>query len=231
MPAMTRNRMRKRRVGKIDLRPLCLIFCEGKETEPCYFGGLSNAIYADSETRRKIKIEVHPVGEGTIKVVEAAEAYVARKGIEDAQVWCVYDKDDFPDDDFNGAAQKAEQLTKTQKKKNVVYRTAWSNICIEYWFILHFRPYDASNGKNDYYAILNEEFKRLGRAKYKKNDPQLFEVLTSDGDPKNAIHRAEERREACNLSSPAKCCPATTVDELVKELASYLPEKLKQRYL
>lgn len=48
-------------------------------------------------------------------------------------VWLMYDKDDFPLDDFDNTQYSA--LSRKDIRK---YKVAWSNECIELWFVLHF---------------------------------------------------------------------------------------------
>ena len=47
-----------------------------------------------------------------------------------------YDKDSFPPEDFNGVEQRARQLSR--ENSDLQYHAAWSNECIEFWFLLQF---------------------------------------------------------------------------------------------
>jgi hypothetical protein len=89
-----RNLTRKR--PGLSVLPTILIVCEGKNTEPSYF----NALKFKSAT-------IHPVGEGynTISLVRRAEFLAMQKQYD--EVWCVFDKDDFPSEDFNEAIHVA----------------------------------------------------------------------------------------------------------------------------
>ena len=66
--------------------------------------------------------------------------------------WLVYDKDDFPYDNFDNTQFSAE------KRKGSKIRVAWSNECIELWFLLHFQEYVSNNGREQYIKKLNEYF-------------------------------------------------------------------------
>ena len=79
--------------------------------------------------------------------------------------------------------------------------------------------------------FLNAKFKKLKIGKYKKNDKRLFEILTTYGQPSDAIRWSEKRINVCKDCSETESCPATRVHELVIELAKYLPDDLKSRYL
>ena len=54
--------------------------------------------------------------------------------IKKGQIWCVYDKDSFPPEHFNGVEQRADNLNK--ENPELQYHTAWSNECIEFWLII-----------------------------------------------------------------------------------------------
>lgn len=50
--------------------------------------------------------------------------------IQKGQIWCVYDRDSFPAEHFNGVVERAENLNK--ENAELQYHTAWSNECIEF---------------------------------------------------------------------------------------------------
>lgn len=52
------------------------------------------------------------------------------------QVWCVFDKDDFPARDFNSAVAMAAA-------NNI--KVGYSNQAFEYWLILHFVDHQGEN--------------------------------------------------------------------------------------
>lgn len=195
------NRKRQRTVGRfVPIEKKFYIFCEGERTEPNYFQGFAQAIKTEPIYKNAVHIEVEGVGAETLRVIYAAEKYVENNGIEDAEIWCVYDLDSFPKDSFNNVASYAAALNAKEAKKRsgrVTYNVAWSNQCIEYWFILHFNYYDADNERTEYIKFLNREFRKIGVGKYEKNDPQIFGTLTFQGNPKQAIRWAEKRRKEC----------------------------------
>lgn len=205
------------------------IFCEGEQTEPKYFKGFEDAIEANPIYQNLIHVHVEGIGADTLRVINAAENYVKANSITDSNIWCVYDKDSFPSQDFNAVSQKANDLNSQQSK--VVYNVAWSNQCIEYWFILHFSYYDSDNDRKYYRQFLHKKFKELGWTRYEKNNEELFEIMTYKGDPKNAIKFAERRIAECNGENDTKSVPATKVHLLVKELAKYLPDDIRNRYI
>lgn len=107
------NRGRK----SLKVKPSILIVCEGKVTEPSYFNQF-----------RVTSAVVKSVGTGcnTKSLVEEAKKIAGSKKYD--QVWCVFDKDSFPDKNFNDAIDLAKKYD---------FRIAYSNQAFEYWLILH----------------------------------------------------------------------------------------------
>lgn len=143
------------------------IFCEGEQTEPKYFQGFKKMIEKNPIYRDMVLIEIEPCGAETLRVIGQAEKYVKENKITRGQIWCVYDKDSFPARDFNGVIARAETLNR--QNTNVQYHTAWSNECIEFWFLLHFANYRSNNDRSDYVRFLDETFRKLGIGRYQKN--------------------------------------------------------------
>ena len=161
-----------------------------------------------------------------MRVIGKAEEYVHENKITKGQIWCVYDKDSFPSSDVNGVVQRAEVLN--QKNPDIQYHAAWSNECIEFWFMLHFAYYTANNHRSEYKKFLNEKFQELGIGKYEKNMDDIFETLMNGGNPKLAIRYARRIINNGKGKTPAEIAPGTKVYELVEELAKYLPGKQKK---
>ncbi len=87
----------ERPVGELTEKPSILIVCEGENTEPSYF----NQFRITSA-----KVKSVGVGYNTVSLVHRAFE-LAQQGNYD-RIWCVFDKDDFKDEDFNNAIQIAE---------------------------------------------------------------------------------------------------------------------------
>ena len=205
------------------------IFCEGEKTEPQYFTGFKSLIEDNPIYRDMVMIEIEPCAAETMRVISAAEKYVAKNDIKKGQVWCVYDKDSFPSEDFNFVVRRAENLNKENSELH--YHAAWSNECIEFWFLLHFAYYTSNNDRTEYISFLNDKFKELGLGKYKKNMEDIFDILMKNGNPKLAIRYAKRIIKEGDGKTPAEIAPGTKVYELVEELAKYLPGNLKKRFL
>lgn len=194
-------------------KPTILIVCEGENTEPSYF----NQFRLSSAT-------VKPVGEGynTISLVNRAIQLANEKSYE--QVWCVFDKDDFSDNDFNNAIIMAQANN---------FGLAYSNQAFEYWLILHFNDHQGGGmHRDDYNDKINKLIKPFkvvyDGKKSKMIDEDFFELLdgfdekTEEKRVDLAIKRAERNYKQHNHSNPAKEESTTTVFQLVKELLKYV---------
>ncbi len=201
------------------------IFCEGEQTEPKYFAGFKRLIEDNPIYKDMVLIEIEPCGAETMRVIGRAEEYVKRNKIARGQIWCVYDKDSFPAKDFNRVSERVEVLNR--EKPEIQYHAAWSNECIEFWFLLHFTYYISNNYRMDYVRFLNDKFAELKIGKYQKNMDNIFDVLLECGNPKLAIRYAKRIAEEHVGETPTEIAPGTRVYELVEELARYLPENVK----
>lgn len=193
-------------------KPTILIICEGKNTEPSYF----NNFKLSSAT-------VKSIGEGynTVSLVKRALKLSQRTKYD--QVWCVFDKDDFDDDDFNTAINLANQND---------FGVAYSNQAFEYWIILHFNDHQGGGITRDLYdKLINKHLKAFDLkydGKRSKNiSEDMFDILESiekkSGKSRRilAIERAKRNYQLLNHLNPAKEESSTTVFKLVEELEKY----------
>ncbi len=184
-----------------------LIICEGANTEPSYF-----------KQFRLTSAKIIPIGAGcnTLQVVERAEEE-ERKGNYD-QVWVVFDKDDFPANDFNNAISKARGLG---------FGVAYSNQAFEYWLILHFEDHQGgAMHRDDYHGKLNGYLKEFGLSydgQGSKNITRaVFDLLFAKDRQTLAIRRGRRIYEQLPHKSPADEESSTTVFLLVEEILKYI---------
>lgn len=221
---------KKRRQEYLEMKKYrYYIFCEGQQTEPLYFAGCKKLIEENPIYKDMVLIEIEPCQAETMRVIGMAEDYVKKNKIKKGQIWCVYDKDSFPPERFNGVVERAESLNR--ENLELQYHTAWSNECIEFWFLLHFAYYTANNHRTEYIAFLNDKFKELVIGKYQKNMNNIFEILMEYGNPKLAIRYAKRIMKDGTGKTPTEIAPGTKVYELVEELAKYLPEEVQERFI
>lgn len=204
------------------------IFCEGQQTEPLYFAGVKKLIEENPVYKDMVLIEIEPCQAETMRVIGMAEDYVKKNKIKKGQIWCVYDKDSFPAEHFNGVVERAEKLNK--ENPELQYYTAWSNECIEFWFLLHFTYYTSNNNRDEYSRFLDKKFKELGLGGYEKKMPEIFDILLRYGNPKLAIRYAKRIIKDGEGKTPTEIAPGTKVYELVEELAKYLSEEVREMF-
>lgn len=188
-----------------------LIVCEGENTEPSYFNKFKLATAT-----------IKSVGEGYNTVTLVDRAIQLSKEDDYDQVWCVFDKDDFPSENFNNAVFKAE---------NIGFNVAYSNQAFEYWLILHFEDHQGgAMHRNQYCQKLNnylKPFNSIYDCEGKEISDTFFEILQSklDGGKETrqdiACKRAERNFRINNNRNPANEESSTKVYKLIEEIEKY----------
>lgn len=194
----------KRKVNLRKPRDTFLIVCEGEKTEPNYFKSfkLKSAYFKD----------VFGIGDNTEQLVQRAIKFRndARKyGVKYDQVWCVFDKDSFPAENFNKAIVLA-------KKENI--RIAYSNEAFELWYLLHFDYVCTAIARTQCIVNLSA---RLG-GKYEKNSEEMYSKLYAK--QAQAIQNAKNLLASYPNHIPHQNNPSTTVHLLVEELNQFLSD-------
>lgn len=210
---------RKENKRKVDVRNKLvyfLIVCEGEKTEPNYFRALGKKL-----PRNTVELEIGGVGRNTIGLVNYTIKYRNYSCRKFDRVWVVFDKDDFPDRNFDAAIIKA-----TANKINC----AWTNEAFELWFLLHFQYMSSGLKRDDYKGYLEREIRnRSGNPEYKysKNDPDTYSILQKFGDQKQAIRWAGQLKLKYSDQRYATHNPCTLVHELIEELLN--PEEFLKK--
>ena len=110
--------MKARKTGNREPVSVILIVCEGEKTEPGYFEQFPVA---------KDVREIRGLGMDPLRLVQEARElqreFRKRRGYDYGQVWCVFDRDEFPLDRFNQALQLA-----TTSGFQVVSMSLWGTI-------------------------------------------------------------------------------------------------------
>lgn len=136
------------------LPPYTMIVSEGIKTEPIYIKGLVNKVNEKykNETRNP-HIAVYGTGRNTQGLIRFVDSMINQgKWKHYEKFWLMYDKDDFPLDNFDNTQFEAEARKKPQMA------VAWSNESIELWFLLYFEDYRSDNGRKQYIEKLNKYF-------------------------------------------------------------------------
>jgi hypothetical protein len=117
------------------------------------------------------------------------------------EIWCVFDKDDFPLELFNNTIQLAPKI-----------KYAYSIEAFEIWYMLHFNYYDTVLFRRQYQDKLSELLKKP----YSKNSEEMFSLFKSR--QKTAIKNAKRLYEKQHPLSLKDRNPITTVFMLAEHL-------------
>lgn len=145
-----------------DAAPFIRLVCEGKETEPNYFNGLLRSLgFKLPEAAFKAK-DNSPLG--VAREAKLVHKAAVKLGIPKSKiwVWAVFDRDGHV-----GVPEAIDML------KGSPVGFAFSNICFEYWILLHYERTTRSfahcdevidfirKGHDPAYGKANDHFERL----------------------------------------------------------------------
>lgn len=192
-------------------RKYFLIVCEGERTEPLYFKYFQKLLPKNLLNT----IEISGEGDNTINIVKRCIDLKEERENNSVlpnynHIWAVFDKDDFPNVNFDGAIDLAE--------KNDI-NAGYSNQSFELWYVLHFQYLTTCIHRRDYLSILT---KHLG-FKYEKNNKDIVDYFFKNCDIIQAIKWAkalDEYYEEGHIK-PSDSCPRTKVYILVNQLLQY----------
>lgn len=190
----------RRRANFREVRQRFLIICGGEQTEPNYFKAFRTP---------KVVVTVQAIGRSPLEVVEGGHKRrleEQRKGEQYDQVWCVFDRDEFLGQDFNGAIALAAKYG---------MGVAYSNEAFELWYLLHFHYLNTAVSRRDYIVRLHA---LLGHP-YAKNSETMYAEL--ERRIADAVRNAERLLAQYDPPNPANDNPSTTVHLLVDQLLRY----------
>lgn len=191
--------------SKRKRRPVIYLVCEGEETEIRYFKYFRT---------RNSRIDIIPVTskqKSALGLVRKAEKTLGDKDFFPDlgdKLWCVFDCDA----NINYDLIKAKNMAKQKG-----YEIAFSNPCIEIWFLFHFLL--PGSPLLNCEAVIDMLEKKTSLKNYKKSQ-DVFKVLQPFLN--NALSRAEKRRSKLDkdhieeLSRESN--PFTSIDVLVRYL-------------
>ena len=190
-----------------------LIVCEGKKTEPNYFNGLKKKInekYGNKVDVLISNIDIKGTGMNTTSLVKYTQKTVNHANKVYGQVWVVFDKDDYNDEQFDSAID------------NCNYNVAWSNPNFELWLLAHFKKINRYVSKDDVLQEIGKEFQEKGLGDYTKNDTNIFDKVTGEGKLHTAIKNCEYMKELNKDGQASQRNPMTRVYKIVDGLKEYL---------
>jgi len=195
----------RRKAARRTINNKVLILCSGL-TEKKYFDHIKRK-YNDALVKITVEIEEHKRG-NPIAIVDRAVAERDRY----LEIWCVFDRDEFPD--FDDAIKKADAYYNIS--------CAFSNEAIEYWFLLHYENLTKALTRKQ----LNELLQRELGFPYKK-DLNSIARLCRELD-KCDLSKAEQRAQAGHerhIRDSGELysywCSCTTVYMLTKRLRKW----------
>ncbi len=186
----------QRKVDTREVKQRFLIVCEGEKTEPNYFRSFRVP---------KVVVDVQGLGENPSRLVESAKRL--REEDDYDQVWCVFDRDSWSEQDFYNAIKNATEQG---------FGVAYSHESFELWYILHFEFLNVGIPRSDYIKKLNG----LLGYKYQKNSETIYDELLNKQTA--AIKNAENLLKGYNPLNPVKDNPSTKVHLLVQELNKFI---------
>lgn len=180
---------KKRDQGNRPVRQYYLIVCEGVKTEPNYFESLKKNL--PKGVLRLKNIDIDGTGKNTLSIINEADklrrTYEKNQLRKIDKLWVVFDRDSFPAENFNNAINMAE----SSKPK---IHCAWTNEAFELWYLLHFNYYNTAITRDRYKKLIEKAVSKasgLKNFKYKKNSPDMYEILVKYGDQKFAINNSK----------------------------------------
>jgi RloB-like protein len=201
MPKNRRDRIVNTRIS----RPRVLILCEGEKTEPQYF----QAILDEFKLTNAVIIQ-GASGDPT-NLLKIAKSQKSKYEI----IWCVFDRDSFPPDDFDNTVNACLQ--------NAIFRGAWSNESFELWYVLHFQylntaPQGSAGNVRSYYVERLKAKDCLGS--YKKNSKDIWEIIKHK--LPDAVRNSRKLIKEHTDETPFhQRVPVTHVVDLVEALIAY----------
>jgi hypothetical protein len=184
-----------RRVNTREPKQRILIVCEGSKTERYYFEELRK------DHRLNAEVIVRGLGLDPSQLVETAQTESRLDDYD--RVWCVFDRDTWPAQNFNNALAQARRLG---------IGVAYSNEAFELWYLLHFYYFDTGIPRQEYIERLEE---RLGHP-YAKNSRDTYRELRSRQE--EALRNGRRLLAQYEPPDPTNDNPSTTVHLLVEEL-------------
>ncbi len=198
------------------------IFCEGEKTEPYYINGYINHYHSD---KRNLVVVEDTKKNTPIQLVDVAIAHKNENKNDDIY-WVVFDRESI--------AKYSHELhlkaVNTARDNRI--EIALSNVCFEFWLLLHlkyttasYQNYDDLIKKSDLKTLLKDK----GLKDYDKGDIYLFDTL-KDSIP-SAIKNSERVKNnaistaVIGKESPCYLNPYTDIHELFIDIQNFIDEE------
>ena len=208
------NMGKKERAGKIESRNIGFrkpdlgyyyIITDAVETEPNYFNGIKENLPNKVKGRLVIKVKTSK----TYDMVDTILNDVSKSPIV-YDPWIVFDRDQVKDFD---------QIIIKAKKYGV--NVGWSNPCIEILFLAYFGKSPNINDQKDCIREFENEYYRKTGKKYQKNNKEIYNDLTQNGDETSAVNELKRKYEdyvESGIKLPSKMIGVSMVYTLLEEI-------------
>lgn len=208
------SKANRRKLNFLQVAPAnYLIVCEGKQTEPNYFNALKQEInkkYGNKVDVLIPNIDVKGTGLNTTSLVKYTQKIINYSHKIYGQVWVIFDKDDYSDEQFDKAIRTCD------------YNVAWSNPNFELWLLSHFKKVSRYISKDNVLQELSKEFQKKGLGNYTKNDTNIFEKVTIEERLHTAIKNCKYMEELNKDGQASRKNPMTKVYKIIDGLKEYL---------
>jgi len=198
--------------GRPTREPLLrvLVVTEGEETEPLYLEALCSELRLPQQRVQVLvhgsKSTRHTDPKGIVDYAKRERDKAQRSSSEAPfdEVWCVSDRDAWPEATVKCEIDRMHQLG---------FRLAFSNPCFELWYLLHYRRQTAHIERDAAARALGQ---CMG-CEYEKADKGMFALLADKLDTALASAEVLRRRDDENHGGAMEN-PYTSVDLLVSRL-------------
>ncbi|WP_210441663.1 RloB family protein [Vibrio crassostreae] len=217
---------RKAQKAKVkQLNPRIYIYCEGTETERNYFLGYLSERYQGNNLVQFV--DIPKIKQNTPKsiVQRIVNDKVSDQHLDGDIHWAVYDRES------QAKISDEEHLDARNLAINNNINIAFTNVCIEQWFVFHFlyskAPYTSCKNLLDD-SPLKKKLKERGLRKYDKANAELYDYLSGGVEKAREIARSINNDVIADLGEkfghdePHKLNPYSNVYEVLDEIDRFL---------
>lgn len=216
-----------RKKSSLRVKPKIFIFCEGETTEPEYIKAYIYYKYPQCTHLKRAErpVNIKDTDKNTpVQIVDVAVEFKKRLELKEDQVWVVYDRES-PQKYSNELHQKAYK-----KAIDNDIKVAISNICFEYWLLLHVEDstLSASSCNNLIESPAFRKFlKKINIENYSKKCTSSKKISTNlmtkkflDNATSRAIKNNKQALKSANkgVIEPYKIQPYTDVYKLLRAI-------------
>lgn len=214
---------KKKTKKKKPVSPVFRIFCEGEKTELFYIRGYIDHFHPE---KRNVIVVEDSNKNTPVQLVDKAVYEKKQGGHKDDVIWVVFDRE--------SEIEYSNELHAKARKKadDNGIEIAFTNVCFEYWLLLHLVYTTASYSSCDDLlknSPLKDKLKKIGIDSYDKGYASLFDKL-KDNIPQ-AFENAKKLREHViggadtAKAAPHHLNPYVDTDEMFLDIKNFIDKK------